>query len=74
MQTQKEIIREHLLKHGKITSWEAIEKYHITRLAHYIYLLKKDGMDISSTMKKGNKNRPYAEYRFRKENEDDLVL
>ena len=44
----KEIILEHLQKHGSITSLEAIEQYHCTRLSHYIYLLRKDGYVIES--------------------------
>ena len=44
----KEIILEHLQAHGSITSMEAIEKYHCTRLSHYIYLLRKEGYGIAS--------------------------
>ena len=44
----KELILEHLQEHGSITSLEAIEKYHCTRLSHYIYLLRKDGYVIES--------------------------
>ena len=44
----KELILEHLQEHGCITSIEAIEKYHCTRLSHYIYLLRKDGHVIES--------------------------
>ena len=44
----KEIILAHLQEHGSITSMEAIEKYHCTRLSHYIYLLRKDGHVIES--------------------------
>ena len=44
----KEIILEHLQENGSITSIEAIEKYHCTRLSHYIYLLRKDGHTILS--------------------------
>ena len=44
----KEIILEHLQEHGSITSLEAIEKYHCTRLSHYIYLLRKEGYAIES--------------------------
>ena len=68
MQTQKEIIRQHLEEYGKITAWDAITKYHITRTAHYIYQLKKEGMKIHTVLKKGKANRPYAEYRYEKEN------
>lgn len=46
--TQLEAIREHLEKFGHITSWMAIKEYGVTRLSHYIYLLRKEGMDIDS--------------------------
>ena len=39
----KERILRHLQDYGTITSWEAYMEYGCTRLAHYIYLLKKDG-------------------------------
>ena len=44
----KELILEHLQEHGSITSLEAIDKYHCTRLSHYIYLLRKEGYVIES--------------------------
>ena len=44
----KEIILEHLMKHGNITSLEAIEKYKCTRLSQYILLLRKDGYIINN--------------------------
>ena len=44
----KEIILEHLLEYGSITSLVAIELYHCTRLSHYIYLLRKEGYVIES--------------------------
>lgn len=65
----KELILAHLQEHGSITSLEAIEMYHCTRLSHYIYLLRKDGHTILSenvsfihsiTGRKGK----YARYRF----------
>ena len=31
--TKKEKVRQHLLKYGSITSWEAIMKYNATRLS-----------------------------------------
>ncbi len=43
----------HLKEYGSITSWEAIEQYGCTRLSHYIYLLRKDGYVINSTVEKG---------------------
>lgn len=46
--TQTEIVLKHLLRKGSITSWEAIEKYKITRLSALIYTLKDLGHDIVS--------------------------
>ena len=43
----KERILRHLKDYGTITSWEAIQEYGCTRLSHYIYLLKKDGHNIT---------------------------
>ena len=40
--TQKQQVLAHLKKKKSITSWDAIKLYGITRLAHYIYLLKDD--------------------------------
>lgn len=42
----REIILEHLLAYGNITSLEAIEKYKCTRLSQYILLLRKEGYNI----------------------------
>ena len=44
--TQLEKIRDHLESHGKISSWEAIQNYGITRLSAHILELKKGKMDI----------------------------
>ncbi len=44
----KQIILDHLLEYGSITSLMAIELYHCTRLSHYIYLLRKEGYEITS--------------------------
>ena len=42
----KEIILRHLQEHGSITSMEAIELYHCTRLSAQIFLLRKEGYVI----------------------------
>ena len=47
MDTQNLKILNHL-KHDSITSWEAIQKYHVTRLSAVIYNLKEMGWDIRS--------------------------
>ena len=46
--TQKEMILSHLQEYGKITSWEAIKEYGVTRLSQYIYLLRKEGLTIKA--------------------------
>lgn len=67
--TKKEKVKRHLLKHGSITSWEAITKYNATRLSDIIFRLRKDGYDIE-TIYKTNKNKEgetitYGEYKLK---------
>ena len=38
---QIDLVEQHLLKHGKITTWDAFKKYGITRLSDKIYQLRK---------------------------------
>ena len=64
----KNRILRHLKDNGTITSWEAIQEYGCTRLSHYIYLLKKDGYQITVkdepfTNRYGEKSR-FARYRL----------
>lgn len=59
--TQLNQVTEHLLKNGSITSWAAIQNYHITRLSHYILLLRKKGYDIESVYRRKN-NKNFVEY------------
>lgn len=42
-----DMIAIHLLEKGSITSWEAIKKYRVTRLAAVIAALKDKGFAIS---------------------------
>lgn len=70
--TQKEIVRAHLERYGKISSWEAIQNYHITRLAAVISLLRDDGCDILSVPqytkdKNRSRGKKYVLYVLRKE-------
>jgi hypothetical protein len=45
--TQRDLVIEHLEKKRKgITSWDAIVKYGITRLAKYIHELRSSGWQI----------------------------
>jgi hypothetical protein len=56
-QLQLNQIRNHLLIFGSITSWQAIQKYKITRLSGYILLLRKDeGFDIDTIYKRNADN------------------
>ena len=55
-QLQLNQIRNHLLIFGSITSWQAIQKYGITRLSGYIYLLKEKGFKIDTVSKRNAKN------------------
>ena len=48
-QTKIEKVRQHLIKRKSITSWDAITKYHATRLADIIFRLKQKGWVITST-------------------------
>lgn len=48
VKTQASAILWHLGKYGSITSYEAIKDYGITRLAHHIYVHRKDGYAIQS--------------------------
>lgn len=40
------LVKEHLIQHGNITSWEAIQEYGATRLSSIIFNLRKAGYDI----------------------------
>ena len=64
MKTQLENVLTHLKKRKKITSWEAIQLYHCTRLAAVIYLLK-DAHDILAVrMHDPVTGKRWAEYRY----------
>ena len=60
--TQKELIEKHLLKKGKITSWEAFKRYGITRLSHIIYVLRRKYDIISVSTTKKNRYGHYCTY------------
>lgn len=63
MISQRGQILNHLVENGTITSWEAITKYHCTRLSEYIRQLRSEGKNITSTRKKGN-GKWWVEYTF----------
>lgn len=58
--TQKQQVLAHLKKKKSITSWDAIKLYGITRLAHYIYLLKDDY--VIHTINEKNEESRWARY------------
>lgn len=69
MKTQKKEskaskIRTYLVKHGNITSWQAITLFRATRLAAVIHNLRRDGWFISTEMKKTDEGMIYAKYHF----------
>jgi len=55
-------VAQHLIKKRKITSWEAIERYHATRLADIIFTLKGKGWNIITEMVKEPSGVRYAVY------------
>ena len=59
--TQQQKVLEHLQQNGSITSWEAIMKFHATRLSGIIFNLRKQGYPITSTMET-NGDKRYARY------------
>lgn len=63
MISQRVMVLDHLLKYGTITSWQAIQYYHITRLSEFIRQLRSEGKNIISTRKKGN-GKWWVEYTF----------
>lgn len=58
------LVAKHLISKKKITSWEAIEHYHATRLADIIFTLKAEGWDIVTNMVKEPSGVRYAVYRL----------
>lgn len=59
--TQEATILEHLMAYGSITSWDAIQKYRITRLSAKIYDLKKMGYRIRTDFE-SNEDTHWARY------------
>lgn len=48
--TQEDKVLNHMLKYGGITSMQAFEMYHITRLSGRIHDLRREGWDIITDM------------------------
>jgi hypothetical protein len=64
--TKVDMIKEHLVKHKTITSWEAITKYKATRLAATIANLRnKSSWHIETVMFEDKEGTRYAKYFFK---------
>tara|TARA_R100001443_G_C3264453_1_gene156420 strand:+ start:411 stop:608 length:198 start_codon:yes stop_codon:yes gene_type:complete len=62
--TQLEQVKLHLEEYNTITSWEAIQKYHITRLAAVIHTLRNEHkMQINSDWGT-NDGKKWVEYKL----------
>ena len=65
-----QLVKEHLLRKGNITSWEAITNYGATRLSAIIFNLRKtmdiDTMMIECTDRNGDATR-YGKYIYKGE-------
>jgi len=60
---QKDQVLQHLRKKKSITSWEAIQKYGITRLADTVFQLKGKGYDIITTIETAD-GKKWARYTY----------
>ena len=58
------LVAKHLISKKRITSWQAIERYHATRLADIIFTLKAEGWNIVTNMVKEDSGVRYAVYRL----------
>ena len=69
--TQKDLVFEHLDRGFSITSLEAWQMYGCSRLAHIIYLLRREGYRIDAEMTQSKTKlghtATYATYRMVKE-------
>ena len=60
---QNKTVLQHMEKYGSISSYEAFEKYRITRLSARIHDLREQGFNIT-TENKVKKGTHYAVYRL----------
>lgn len=63
--TKKEMVEEHLITNGSITSLEAIVEYWATRLSAIIYNLKEEGWQFDTTKEKHHTGATYARYHLK---------
>tara|TARA_R110000824_G_scaffold70768_2_gene181487 strand:+ start:1214 stop:1471 length:258 start_codon:yes stop_codon:yes gene_type:complete len=75
MKSQLNQIKEHLEWYDTITSWEAIQKYRITRLSAIIHTLRHENqMSIVSENKKKDNGTNWVEYKLVREEEGQFSL
>lgn len=60
--TKQAKVMEHFRKHKHITSWEAIQRYRVTRLADVVFRLKEKGWLINTTMVETRDGTRFARY------------
>lgn len=68
MDTKTSLVLKHLKNRGSITSWDAIERYHATRLSSIIFNLRKKH-NIRTVMREGRDDVRYAVYIYDGEKE-----
>lgn len=61
------VVLNHLNREGSITSFEAIERYNITRLAARVFELRKQGHTIETQKVDNSGGHPFARYVPREE-------
>lgn len=62
--TKADKVKNHLLKHKSINSWQAIKLYKVTRLSAIIFNLRKKGWKISSSTTVNKDGEPCAVYKL----------
>ena len=68
-------IKQHLLWYDTITSWEAIQKYRITRLSAIIHTLRhEEGLNITSSDKRNVDGKNWVEYKLVREEAGQFSL
>lgn len=70
--TQLQQIKKHLFEYRYISTWDAISLYGITRLAQYIYMMKKEGYKFDYLDAVNEKGKPYRTYILIDEGEQDV--